>query len=316
MNILNILNYIATEKKIRKFSKNRKQKIKFFNSSNNFHFEKISCIICNNNKFINLLNYDRYSLLQKTCYCKNCGLIQSNPRMTKESYKKFYESDLYRDIYNDIDQEKYIENKFTQPEKHNNDTYNIFKIVNSLKKINNNTNVLEIGSHAGYNLLSFKNNNAQVLGVDYSTEGIEIGKKYGITLTQGDSGIVKGKFDVILLCHVIEHFTDPFDELKKIRKLLKEDGLLYISLPNIENFGLDHFQNAHTYYFRKEEFLYLLNSSFFELIDFGISQEIHMYGVFKIKESSNNTFDIKNNRIKTDLIIKNYYRKLLKKIIF
>jgi len=41
-----------------------------------------------------------------------------------------------------------------------------------------------------------------------------------------------------------------------------------------------------------------------------------MYGVFKIKESSNNTFDIKNNRIKTDLIIKNYYRKLLKKIIF
>ena len=145
---------------------------------------------------------------------------------------------------------------------------------------------------------------------------LEAGKKYGITLTQGDSGMVKGKFDVILLCHVIEHFTDPFDELKKIRKLLKEDGLLYISLPNIENFGLDQFQNAHTYYFKKDEFLYLLNSSFFELVDFGTSQEIHMYGVFRIKQNSNNTLNIKSNRIKTNLIVKNYYRKLLKRIIF
>ena len=66
-------------------------------------------------------------------------------------------------------------------------------LIKNLKKTNNKISVLEIGAHGGYNLLSFKNKNAQVLGVDYSTEGIEIGKKYGITLTKGDSGIVKGK---------------------------------------------------------------------------------------------------------------------------
>ena len=51
-------------------------------------------------------------------------------------------------------------------------------------------------------------------------------------LDWGDS-----KFDLIYAHHVVEHLKDPVARLKSFHKILKNDGYLYIGVPNISAWG-------------------------------------------------------------------------------
>ena len=64
-----------------------------------YQFESVSCPICNGENFETLSQKDRYGLYLNVVICKQCGLIQANPRMTKKSYEAFYNCEytkLYR----------------------------------------------------------------------------------------------------------------------------------------------------------------------------------------------------------------------------
>ena len=64
-----------------------------------FKFIDMNCICCNKRNEKTLFVNDRYGIRQKTVMCKNCGFVYLNPRADSNSLTKFYESDLYRDIY-------------------------------------------------------------------------------------------------------------------------------------------------------------------------------------------------------------------------
>ena len=61
-------------------------------------YEVLPCL-CKQQVFDELLKRDRYSLLNPVVICKQCGLIQNNPRLTEEEYDRFYSSDEYRYLY-------------------------------------------------------------------------------------------------------------------------------------------------------------------------------------------------------------------------
>ena len=78
----------------------QKEKVQNFNKDHNIQYEKISnCEICGSEKINILFNNDRYGINQKTSVCDNCGFMFSNPRMTDTSAQYFYNSDLYRLLY-------------------------------------------------------------------------------------------------------------------------------------------------------------------------------------------------------------------------
>ena len=78
---------------------------------------------------------DRYGIIQNAVICINCGLIQSNPRMSESGYKYFYESDLYRKIYDDMSLEEYTDMKFTNGSGFNPGKENYDIVFNSLSYI-------------------------------------------------------------------------------------------------------------------------------------------------------------------------------------
>jgi SAM-dependent methyltransferase len=45
-----------------------------------------------------------------------------------------------------------------------------------------------------------------------------------------------GKFDVVILNHVVEHLTNPVEDLKNITRLMNENSRLVIALPLLSNF--------------------------------------------------------------------------------
>ena len=81
--------------------------------------------------------------------------------------------------------------------------------------------------------------------------------------------------------HVIEHFTDFFNNMKSILQHLNTNGILYAGVPNIENFEKGQFQNAHVYYFSPRTFHYYMTMCDLEMIKCGSAQHFHMYGIYK-----------------------------------
>ena len=86
-----------------------------FNNNSEIEFEKVSCLNCDSENHKILFINDRYGFNLTTVLCKKCGLIFSNPRMSKNSTDFFYNSDLYRQIYDsgkDKEIKEYAESKF------------------------------------------------------------------------------------------------------------------------------------------------------------------------------------------------------------
>ncbi len=238
-------------------SPEQKKHIDEFNkdiSQGRIKFEQVPCL-CSNNEFFLLASVDKYSLSQQTVMCAKCGLVQSNPRMTEEQYKLFYSSDIYRNIYRPNDSLKKYNSCGPSSGKA------IFETICKVKKLEEINSVLEIGAGGGWNLMPFKKEGVTTTGYDYSPSLVSLGKKNGLDLFQGGIDDINGSFDLIILNHVVEHFNNPVDDLKKIKKHLNPNGIIYISVPNIENFGMTQIQNAHTYYFTPLTLQYFMSIS-------------------------------------------------------
>ena len=81
---------------------------------------------------------------------------------------------------------------------------------------------------------------SRVVGIDYSTEAIDnANKKFNIenlSFICSDYKKIKDKFDVITMQGVLEHFDEPWEELKNIvDNYLVDDGLVITSSPSFLN---------------------------------------------------------------------------------
>ncbi len=98
--------------------------------------------------------------------------------------------------------------------------------------------VLELGCSDG-SFASFvnKKTNTEVWGVDISPEEIRSAKKLGIKAQIHDLSkefpFKKGQFDLVYTLEVIEHLLDTDFFLEEIKAVLKKNGYLVVSTPNL-----------------------------------------------------------------------------------
>ena len=80
---------------------------------------------------------------------------------------------------------------------------------------------------------------SEVVGVDYSQEAINnANSKFNLPnlkFIKDDYKNVKGQFDIITMEGVMEHFDDPWSELKNIMDLISSDGCVITSSPSFLN---------------------------------------------------------------------------------
>ena len=76
-----------------KYKKLVEEKIK----NKHYTFETISCVVCDSKSFETISEKDKHGLLFFVSICKNCGLVQTNPRMTELNYNEFYNEE-YRPL--------------------------------------------------------------------------------------------------------------------------------------------------------------------------------------------------------------------------
>lgn len=249
-----------------------KQQVEQKVNDGSYYFEEVPCPVCDDRNFELLAKKDRYGLYMPVVACKDCGLIQTNPRMNQESYNEFYNTE-YRKLY--VGTEKPTDDFFRGQY---NKGCKIFEYLeaNGILDACENMFVLEIGCGAGGILHYFREKGCRVKGIDLGESYIEYGKnQYDLDLSVGTVNTLDLDVspDLIIYSQVLEHILMPNDELRKVHDILSDAGLLYIAIPGVKNLlnsydtdFLKLLQNAHTYHFTLASLKNLLARNGFELL--------------------------------------------------
>ncbi|WP_020004217.1 class I SAM-dependent methyltransferase [Brachyspira innocens] len=185
------------------------------------------CEVCRSSNYSEIGTIKNIWQSDKKVYqCCNCGLYFIDLPTDEEIYA------LYKNEYHNN-----IKNKLFETAKSK------MRYARSLSQFNfikkhidfHNKKVCEIGAFDGLLLNIFKKNGCDVYGYELNDNARLYAKnKYDIDLKPNFLES-KEKYDIIMLSHVIEHFKNPFDVLIKIKNMIKDNGYLYIEVPNSPN---------------------------------------------------------------------------------
>jgi 2-polyprenyl-3-methyl-5-hydroxy-6-metoxy-1,4-benzoquinol methylase len=157
--------------------------------------------------------------------CNNCGLFYSDPLKVNT----FHYKNVVDKHYEHSKETRKIESSIA-----------INKIRPYLFKTGKKKlKVLDIGCLTGFFLDSIKKiGDIDCYGIEPSKWAVEICNNKGLKVVQGyfeNYDYPNNYFDVITLFDCIEHVKKPFQLLEKVNKILKKDGIIVISTPNIES---------------------------------------------------------------------------------
>jgi hypothetical protein len=238
-----------------KISADQKKNIELYNiaiKDGKYKLEEVSCDLCGSNQKKVLFRNDRYGIDQNTVICMKCGLLYSSPRLTSSSVEKFYRSDGYRNIYEGESTQQIFLGRYKNAVSYKFNSFNPRKYTElSFVDFLNETgiafnSVCEVGTGGGTNLIPFTIMGKEVAGIDYSEKLIDLGRKKGINIFQGSIEDMDKSYDLVILIHVLEHFLNPVEQIKKLRNYTNR--YLFVEIPGMVN-RLPSLQNAHFYYF-------------------------------------------------------------------
>lgn len=112
------------------------------------------------------------------------------------------------------------------------------RVALALKLLDSGDRFLDIGCGAGTLCHAVKDRFKDIYGVDISENALDIAKKYCTNTSKVNLNVERlpfedGYFDAVACLDVIEHLFDPVCLLEEIGRVLKNDGVLVISAPNI-----------------------------------------------------------------------------------
>lgn len=221
------------------------------------HLEKISCPICDsddNRETIRSKDF-RYNISDETfsvVKCDNCGFFFLNPRPLKLEVFKFYPSAFHQKDSSFF--YKLIEPYFKIAQK---------STINLLKKYKKVGKSLDIGCGTGGFVMAMLQNGFDAWGIEPNSEA---GNFTDNCLTQRifykelkDCHFLEKTFDIITCFQSLEHIYDLNELLSGVRRVLKDDGLLYICVPDTNFFEFKMFGGysynlevpRHLYFFTK-----------------------------------------------------------------
>lgn len=239
---------LRPESALMKLSGTQKDRIKFLNEKNFFHFEESdSCFCCGGNSFTRLASKDRYGFELSYLTCDDCGYLFANPYYSEDCLSEFY-SEHYSIVYGRKGSEQQVfEAEYLNAKKR------VWTLVK--KHADSKNSILDFGCAYGGALLAFPKHWKR-LGFDYDESQLDYGRKYGLDLRSIHAlDQLEEPVDVIMLNQVLEHVRDPIVILKKLITHLRDDGVIYIEVPGFETIfknGIDPrlaFKNAHRHFF-------------------------------------------------------------------
>jgi 2-polyprenyl-3-methyl-5-hydroxy-6-metoxy-1,4-benzoquinol methylase len=260
-----------------RLSRGQKKAVSEFNSKLDrgvYKTERLPCV-CGAQDDVLAASIDRYGFNLRTVICRRCGLVRADPYYNAATLQSFYNNE-YRVIYDD----EFYKNPAMFSQKFNNRRKHGKSIANEILQNGGVSDfvgkkVFDIGCSLGGILAAFQEAGADCYGCDFNEKYVSYGNSRGLHLSVGDySTLAKnGAADIIIVNHVLEHIANPAEFLRGIRDMLKDDGLLFVAVPLIENIGCNYrsnlflyLQNAHVFYYTMMTLKAIMQNSGYEIV--------------------------------------------------
>ena len=246
----------------------------------------IKCICCDSNDISEATKTSFFKLPVNKCNSCNYHFLKFNKN--KFDIKKYYH-DTYWSVFRNLNNNKNLSGRvdpayiIKKLPKHLGNIIEltgvrkslVFSQFNYLKSHIKGKKLLEIGSGEGFLLEWFEKNGFDVFGIEPSKENLpviqkKIKKGKCITGYIEDSHILKNKFNVIVISHVLEHLVDCKEQLIKLNKLLESNGIIFIEVPNCKNLEmLEHSINTqpHIHHFSKNNLKMLVEKCGYSVVE-------------------------------------------------
>ena len=234
-----------------------------------------------------------YSRKASYFFCYNCNILSQLPLPSNRQITKFYNNDYQNYSNSNNFFLKIISKTFF---------YLKFKDL-SLNLSNQNKKIIDYGCGSGEILNNFyKYRYKNIVGVDY-VRSSNLNKKIKFSKNINS---VKGKFDLIILNHIIEHVNNPEKLLKILKGKLSKNGIIIGSTPNSRDiffkifkkyWGCLHFP-YHIHLFSKNSLKILCHRNnlkikfYFDIQSTGLSMSLEnlFKDIFKIKKKGRMVF--------------------------
>jgi 2-polyprenyl-3-methyl-5-hydroxy-6-metoxy-1,4-benzoquinol methylase len=198
------------------------------------YFEEVNCSNCGSKDTSNSFIVDNFQFRR----CKKCNMVYVSPRLKNSVIDKMFSEESYDGLYKmklipSIDYRRNVlaVNKYNQ-------------IARYFKKPGK---VLDIGSGLGEVLSIFQENKWDCLGVETNKFAADYSRKtfkLNIINKSIHDFEPQDKFDVIMLWGVLEHLYEPLVLLKRVHKLLKENGVLLLEVPSADSVLVRYYERT------------------------------------------------------------------------
>lgn len=136
---------------------------------------------------------------------------------------------------------------------------NVFsRIVRDIQRFKPTGHVLEIGSSLGYLLRVLCSVGFDAEGVEPSKFAVDYARERGLKVTHGyfeQSLYPPSSFDVVILNHVLEHISNPSELLHGVREILRDGGIILVSVPNFGSIEAQLFRQHWRFLMPQEHYL-------------------------------------------------------------
>ncbi len=216
-------------------------------------------------------------------HCNQCGLIFMSPRLSDASLSLLYHH-WYKYAYDAIFVD---ENIIKDREKE----FKNFHLKTVNRYFSQKGTLLDVGCGSGLFLSIAKQSGWKTHGIEFDKETAHKARSmYDINIHTGTlhDAVFELDFDAITLFDYLEHTKNPKKDLERLHGMLKEEGLLFIRLPNQDSLQSKFMKEKwvgyisnHLSYFNIKTLTYLLNSSGFRVKEHNCHNYITQYDLIK-----------------------------------
>jgi 2-polyprenyl-3-methyl-5-hydroxy-6-metoxy-1,4-benzoquinol methylase len=110
--------------------------------------------------------------------------------------------------------------------------------IGFLQRFASGGSLLDIGCSTGSFVKAAMEAGFAASGVDISGESVKIGRRFGLPLSVCDifhASPGEQQFDIVTMWATLEHLPDPVTAVHRAGELLKQNGLLIVSVPNLHS---------------------------------------------------------------------------------
>ncbi|TAG27956.1 MAG: class I SAM-dependent methyltransferase [Burkholderiales bacterium] len=223
-----------------------------------------------------------------TVVCMTCGLGRIDPLPTPEDLEAWYR-DSYRQDYKAS--AKPAMRHVLRAARNMRDRWNWLKQNCSVPVLGD--PVLDVGASSGEFVYLAKHLGYKAIGIEphtgygeYAREQLHLDIRHG-SLRQLIQELPSSHFSLVTMFHVLEHFVDPAQALAMYRRVLRQDGMLYIEVPGSTRLCGKNtlFFRAHTLHFTAHSLRALLEHSGFEIVSLDAPWDGNISALAKIASS-------------------------------